>query len=109
MMREYIFCSVIESPQIARRSFVWSIKLPGCGAGRGLNFSDSAESVHFMRSRCLVVFGALLFLLGTFDSQNIAAAEKEEGSVWQKLFSGKNLEGWYIVIRNARSEDTNHL
>jgi len=62
-----------------------------------------------MRSRCLVVFGALLFLLGTFDSQNIAAAEKEEGSVWQKLFSGKNLEGWYIVIRNARSEDTNHL
>jgi hypothetical protein len=28
---------------------------------------------------------------------------------WKLLFNGKNLDGWYKVIRSGRSEDTNHL
>src|SRR4051812_21578329 len=39
-MREYIFCSVIESPQIATRSPFFSSKLEYFGAGSGLNFSS---------------------------------------------------------------------
>ncbi len=28
---------------------------------------------------------------------------------WKPLFNGTNLNGWYKVIRNGRSDDTNHL
>src|SRR6266487_3982812 len=39
-MREYIFCSVIESPQIASRSPFFKTSPEGCGALTGLNFSS---------------------------------------------------------------------
>lgn len=44
MMREYIFCSVIESPQMARRSPFFSSKPPGRGALTGLNFAKDRSS-----------------------------------------------------------------
>src|SRR5712675_1551603 len=39
MIREYIFCSVMESPQMASRSPGRSINSVGSGALRGWNFS----------------------------------------------------------------------
>src|ERR1700739_3751418 len=43
-MREYIFCSVIESPQIARRSPFFRIKLEYSGAFIGWNFEKEGLS-----------------------------------------------------------------
>src|SRR5437016_6212472 len=40
-MREYIFCSVIESPQIASRSPFFKTSPEGFGALPGLNFSSA--------------------------------------------------------------------
>ena len=37
------------------------------------------------------------------------AAEPVNHSRWTPLFNGTNLDGWYIVLRNSRSDDTNHL
>src|SRR5437763_1183510 len=37
------------------------------------------------------------------------AAEAADHSGWAPLFNGTNLNGWYIVLRNSRSDDTNHL
>src|SRR5437899_711615 len=44
MMREYIFCSVIESPQMARRSPCLRYKPVVGGALAGLNFCSSGEA-----------------------------------------------------------------
>src|SRR6185503_8472124 len=38
-----------------------------------------------------------------------AAAELTKGDSWKPLFNGTNLDGWYIVLRNARSDDPDHL
>jgi len=35
--------------------------------------------------------------------------ETASHSGWTPLFNGTNLNGWYIVLRNSRSDDTNHL
>jgi hypothetical protein len=35
--------------------------------------------------------------------------ETASRSGWTSLFNGTNLNGWYIVLRNSRSDDTNHL
>src|SRR5438876_12387116 len=43
MMREYIFCSVIESPQMANRSPFFKTSPAGLGAGNGWNFSKAAS------------------------------------------------------------------
>src|SRR6266568_596998 len=53
MIREYIFCSVIESPQIASRSFCFKTNPGGLGALSGLNFSKAA-SFDFCSSDCAV-------------------------------------------------------
>src|SRR6266446_3146732 len=53
MIREYIFCSVIESPQIASRSFRFKTNPGGLGALSGLNFSKVA-SFDFCSSDCAV-------------------------------------------------------
>src|SRR5438067_2109926 len=47
MIREYIFCSVMESPQMARRSLGWSRSFDGLGAGTGLNFSWRVCAGHW--------------------------------------------------------------
>src|SRR5438445_438335 len=46
MIREYIFCSVIESPQMATMSPFFKSSPAGFGAGRGWKFSKAA-SVEF--------------------------------------------------------------
>jgi hypothetical protein len=28
---------------------------------------------------------------------------------WEPLFNGKNLDGWYVVLKNAKSDDPDHL
>jgi len=38
-----------------------------------------------------------------------SAAEIANHSGWTPLFNGTNLNGWYTVLRNSRSNDTNHL
>ena len=44
MMREYIFCSVMESPMMANRSFSRSRRPWGDGAFLALNLANTAES-----------------------------------------------------------------
>src|ERR1043166_9009069 len=43
MMREYLFCSVMESQQMARRSPLRRTSCAGCGAGSGLKGANSAS------------------------------------------------------------------
>jgi len=40
---------------------------------------------------------------------SISAASPTSDQGWRMLFNGTNLDGWYIVLRNSRSDDTNHL
>ena len=39
----------------------------------------------------------------------LSAAEPAQSAAWTPLFNGTNLDGWYIVVKNARSDDPNHL
>src|SRR5712672_1488794 len=45
----------------------------------------------------------LAFQLVAFGGETVSH------SGWTPLFNGTNLNGWYIVLRNSRSADTNHL
>ena len=45
MIREYIFCSVIESPTMASRSPEWNSSLPGEGAFAGLKPGKNGRAV----------------------------------------------------------------
>jgi hypothetical protein len=48
--------------------------------------------------------------LGALAVVRTAAQEPVAKSAgWQPLFNGTNLDGWYIVLRTGRSDDTNHL
>jgi hypothetical protein len=38
-----------------------------------------------------------------------AAGEPRTDGGWKPLFNGKDLEGWHIVIRKAKSDDPDHL
>lgn len=38
-----------------------------------------------------------------------SAAETTGHAGWTALFNGTNLNGWYTVLRNAKSDDPNHL
>jgi len=58
---------------------------------------------HFL-SACGLI--AMTFCASHLRS-SAAPAQAEEG--WRLLFSGTNLDGWYIVLRNARSDDPDHL
>ena len=49
---------------------------------------------------------AVVLLAGPFIA---STAETASSSGWTRLFNGTNLNGWYIVLRNSRSNDTNHL
>lgn len=49
--------------------------------------------------------GTLLFNL--LFAAAISAAEPAQNPT--HLFNGTNLDGWYIVVKNARSDDPNHL
>ena len=61
-----------------------------------------------MRASCCGIFLVCLIALGGCSSRStVIKNEKETG--WRPLFNGKNLDGWYVVLRNARSPDTNHL
>jgi Domain of Unknown Function (DUF1080) len=37
------------------------------------------------------------------------SAETTDHNGWTPLFNGTNLDGWYVVLRNAKSDDPNHL
>src|ERR1051326_849380 len=63
---------------------------------------------NMITPRACLLPSCLLLLLVSF-SEFAIAAEKERDQGWKPLFNGKNLDGWYIVIRNSRSDDTNHL
>jgi hypothetical protein len=56
-----------------------------------------------LRIFCLIPIVSSL-LCGT-----MVAADKKDGSGWKPLFNGKSLDGWYVVIKNAKSDDPNHL
>jgi Domain of Unknown Function (DUF1080) len=49
---------------------------------------------------------AIVFISGRFVG---STAETANHADWTSLFNGTNLNGWYIVLRNSRSADTNHL
>jgi hypothetical protein len=58
-------------------------------------------------SSCRVLFCiAIAVLSGPFTA---LSAETVGQQGWTSLFNGTNLNGWYIVLRNSRSDDTNHL
>lgn len=50
----------------------------------------------------------ILLLLSSFTLSSFGTGAGTHG-VFHPLFNGTNLDGWYIVLRNARSQDTNHL
>jgi len=55
---------------------------------------------HFVLSALIVlILGRVLAVAG----------EPTAAEGWRPLFNRKDLNGWYIVLRNSRSEDTNHL
>jgi hypothetical protein len=56
----------------------------------------------------LVLCAAAISFFSAFTPLSAALPDKKEPQ-WTPLFNGTNLDGWYIVIRNGRSEDTNHL
>jgi hypothetical protein len=52
----------------------------------------------------------LCIAVATFSGQfSASAAEAASSTGWTPLFNGTNLNGWYIVLRNSKSDDTNHL
>jgi hypothetical protein len=54
----------------------------------------------------------LSLLIGTAcvsSAETANSVETPKGEGWKLLFNGKNLEGWNVVLRNARSEDPDHL
>jgi hypothetical protein len=52
----------------------------------------------------------LLFSVVLLSSRFLApTAERPSHSDWAALFNGTNLDGWHIVLRGSRSDDTNHL
>jgi hypothetical protein len=58
-------------------------------------------------SSCRVLFCiAIAVLSGSFTA---VSAETVGQHGWTPLFNGTNLNGWYIVLRNSRSDDSNHL
>jgi hypothetical protein len=58
-------------------------------------------------SPCRVLFCVAFVLLS--DRFTASTAETARHSGWTSIFNGTNLNGWYIVLRNSRSDDTNHL
>jgi hypothetical protein len=58
-------------------------------------------------SSCRAVILIALLAFGCFTRS--FAAETADHSGWAPLFNRTNLNGWYIVLRNSRSDDTNHL
>jgi hypothetical protein len=60
-------------------------------------------------SSCRVLF-CIAIAIAALSGQSIAyTAETVGHHGWTPLFNGTNLDGWYIVLRNSRSDDTNHL
>jgi hypothetical protein len=58
-------------------------------------------------SSCRVLFCiAIAVLSGSFTALSTETVGQHG---WTPLFNGTNLNGWYIVLRNSRSDDTNHL
>jgi 3-keto-disaccharide hydrolase len=49
---------------------------------------------------------AIMVLSGGFMA---FSAETAAHDGWTPLFNGTNLNGWYVVLRNSKSDDTNHL
>ena len=50
-----------------------------------------------------------LAMVACLGGMSAFAAEPASHSGWTPLFNGTNLNGWYIVLRNSRSDDPNHL
>jgi len=55
------------------------------------------------------VFAVCIAIILFANPIRILAAESTGHEGWTALFNGTNLNGWYRVIRNARSDDPNHL
>jgi len=51
-------------------------------------------------------FCVAIAFVGQFTRPTAKAAGQEG---WTPLFNGTNLNGWYIVVRNSRSDDPNHF
>jgi hypothetical protein len=63
-----------------------------------------------MISSRLRLLGVCFALCAALCSNSSAASPNAEAALpWQKLFNGHDLAGWYKVIGNSRSDDTNHL
>jgi 3-keto-disaccharide hydrolase len=58
-------------------------------------------------SPCRVLFW--IAIMACSDRLTAFSAETANHAGWISLFNGTNLNGWYIVLRNSRSNDTNHL
>src|SRR5687768_13313305 len=89
-MREYIFCSVMESPQIARRSPDFKISPLAFGAGRGWKsakgasfvFAESGVVNNERQTKRLNANRKLNFMGVCFTSKARGHQEKGSGLVW---------------------------
>jgi hypothetical protein len=60
-------------------------------------------SLRYCVFSCCLAAGLFLPL------QEIQSAESKTDNGWRLLFNGTNLDGWYIVLRNGRNDDPDHL
>src|SRR5437868_7918356 len=60
-------------------------------------------------SRFWLVMLLILTVGFSFPLSRATAAEATPNAGWRPLFNGTNLDGWYIVLRNAKSNDPDHL
>ncbi len=59
-------------------------------------------------SPCRALFLSVTLRAFCLQTQALPA-ETADHHGWAPLFNGTNLNGWYIVLRNSKSDDTNHL
>src|SRR5436190_14389695 len=52
---------------------------------------------------------SLIAIGSSFSLASAGAGEASKNGAWKSLFNGTNLDGWDIVLRNARSDDPDHL
>jgi hypothetical protein len=62
-----------------------------------------------MSCRLNICLSLLLFSVVVSAAETAGPPEGKSEQGWKPLFNGKNLEGWDIVLKNARSEDPDHL
>ena len=54
-------------------------------------------------------FLCLVLTVICYSPKTLSAAERKSDPGWKPLFNGTNLNGWYVVLKSSKSDDSNHL